>query len=67
MSKHEQHLGHPATAAGKAGGCCGGAHDHESAKPEANAAKQTSNPTAASPGHAAHATGGSCGCGSKHK
>ena len=66
MSKHEQHIGHPATAAGKAGDCCGGTHDHE----ETGVKEQGKKPSAASPGshtHASHAAGGSCGCGGKHK
>ena len=66
MSKHEQHVGHPATTAGKAGDCCGGDHDHE----ETAATEQGKKPSAASPAshaHASHAAGGSCGCGGKHK
>jgi hypothetical protein len=70
MSKHEQHAGRSATATGKEGGCCGGARDHGSAKPETNAAEPGKKPSAASQGphtHSAHATGGSCGCGDKYK
>jgi hypothetical protein len=66
MSKHEQHAGHPATTAGKAGDCCGATHDHE----ETVAAEQGKKPSAASPAshtHASHAAGGSCGCGGKHE
>lgn len=66
MSKHEQHAGHTATAANKAGGCCGGAHDHE----EAGAAEQGKKLSKTSHGshtHSAHGADDSCGCGSKHK
>lgn len=66
MSKHEQHAGHPATAEGKAGDCCGGTHGHE----EMGVKEQDKKPSAESLGphtHAPRAAHGSCGCGGKHK
>ena len=68
MPKHEQHAGHPATTAGKAGDCCGGDHDHD--HEETVTTEQGKKLSAASPAshtHAPHAAGGSCGCGGKHK
>ncbi len=70
MSKHEQHSRHPAKTAEKEGGCCGGAQNHECAKPETKATEQDKKPPMASQGphtRPAHAAGGSCGCGGKHK
>lgn len=70
MSKHEHHSEQSGIATGKESGCCGGAQDHECVEPEANAAEQGKKPSMANQGshaHSAHAAGGSCGCGGKHK
>jgi hypothetical protein len=63
MSKHEQHAGHAATAAGKANDCCSGTHDHE----ETGRNEQGKKPPAPSSKHDSHAASDSCGCGGKHK
>lgn len=70
MSKHETHSGHSDTAAGKDGGCCGGAHNHDCGSPDSKATESDRNPALPGHGshtHAGHGTGGSCGCGGKHK
>lgn len=70
MSNLEQSSKDAAKTASKAGGCCGGAHDHECDKPDSATAGQDRKPAEAKHGshtHAGHATGGSCGCGGRHK
>lgn len=70
MSKHEQHSRHSETAAGKEGGCCGGAHDHDCGSPESKTAELDRKPAVAGQGlhtHTGNASGSSCGCGGKHK
>lgn len=70
MSNLEQSSKNAAKTASKAGGCCGGAHDHECDKPDSATAGRDRKPAVAGHGtdtHAGHATGGSCGCGGRHK
>ena len=70
MSNHKQSHEHPASVTTKSGDCCGGAHDHESAKPDTHEAGQPKKPSTVAAGshaHSSHGAGGSCGCGGKHK
>jgi len=70
MSDLEHSSKHAAKTADKTGGCGGGAHDHECDEPELATAAHDRKPAETEHGshtHASRATGGSCGCGGKHK
>jgi hypothetical protein len=70
MRKHEQHTANAEKPATKEDGCCGGAQDHECAKPETNAVEMDKKPSMSSQvthTHSAHAARDSCGCGGRHK
>ena len=70
MSEHEQIHQHSENAPGKHDDCCGGAHDHGSAKPDTHVLGNAKKPiTGSTSSHkdASHVAAGSCGCGGKHK